>query len=340
MKGVNWLTMKTLLRTLAEIPAPSGHEDALRAAVEKLIQPYADEIRVDALGNLIARKGRKSRGGKRIMLTAHLDEVGFMVSHVDAKGFARVSVLGGLSPHWQVGARVKFLNGSGGVIGLERLSELKDRLPAIDRYFLDTGASGSSSSAVKVGDVAVFDANFLDLGDRVISKALDDRIGVVLLIENLRSLRSGPNEVYFVFTVQQEVGGRGAGPAAYGLEPEIGLSVDTTLASDTPGANVRNSIALGQGPAIKIKDALLVSDPRLVEVLTHLARKNRILAQMEVLEGGDSDAGAIQIARCGTPVAGLSIPLRNTHSPSEIADWDDIRKTGILLAAFLRSTGL
>jgi putative aminopeptidase FrvX len=332
--------MKTLLRTLTQIPAPSGREDVLRAAVQKLIQPHADEIRVDALGNLIARKGKKAKNGRRIMLAAHLDEIGLMVSHVDADGFARFSVLGGLSPHRRVGTRVKFLNGASGVIGLEKPSELKDRAPGIEKYFIDTGASSPKDSPVKIGDVAVFDTDLLDLGNRVISKALDDRIGVALLIESLRNLKSSPHEIYFVFTAQEEVGVRGAGPAAYGLDPEIGLSVDTTPASDTPGASLRNPIALGKGPAIKIKDPSMVSDPRLVDVLTRLAQKSRLPLQMEVLEGGSTDARAIQIARSGARAAGLSVPTRNIHSPSEMADWGDIHSAGRLLAALLRSTEL
>ena len=332
--------MKTLLRTLTQIPAPSGREDELRAVVQKLIQPYADEVRVDALGNLIARKGKIAKNGKRLMLAAHLDEVGLIVSHVDAAGFARFSVFGVLHQNRRVGARVKFLNGAQGVIGLEKNSDQKDRAPSLDKYFIDTGATSPKDSPVKIGDVAVFDAEFQDLGQRVLSKALDNRVGVALLIESLRNLKSGPHEIYFVFTAQEEVGVRGAGPAAYGLDPEIGLSVDVTPASDTPAASLRNPIALGKGPALKIKDSLMVSDPRLVDALTRLAQKNRLPLQMEVLEGGSTDARAIQISRSGARVAGLSIPVRYGHSPSEMADWGDIHNAGRLLAALLRSTDL
>jgi tetrahedral aminopeptidase len=332
--------MKQLIQTLTQIPAPSGREDELRAAVQKMIQPHADEIRVDALGNLIARKGKKAKNGKSIMLAAHLDEVGLIVSHVDADGFARFSVLGGLLPHRHVGARLKFLNGAAGVIGLERSAELKDRAPGLDKYFIDTGATNPVDSPVKVGDVAVFDADFHDLGKRVLSRALDNRIGVALLIESLRSLKSSPHEIYFVFTVQEEVGVRGAGPAAYGLDPEIGLSVDVTPASDMPGASLRNPIALGGGPAIKIKDTLMVSDPQLVDALRRIAEKNRLPLQMEVLEGGSTDARAIQIAHSGARVAGLSVPVRYGHSQSGMADWADIQNAGRLLAALLRSTDL
>ncbi len=332
--------MKPLLRTLTQIPAPSGREDELRAVVQKMIQPHADEVRVDALGNLIARKGKTAKNGKRIMLAAHLDEIGLIVSHVDSNGFARFSALGRLSPHRRVGARVKFLNGALGVIGLERDAEQKDRAPAIDKYFIDTGATSQKDSPVKIGDAAVYDSNFLDLGGRVVSKCLDDRVGVALLIESLRNLKSGPNEIYYVFTVQEEVGGRGAGPAAYGLDPEIGLAVDVTIASDAPNASERNLIALGRGPAIKIKDSSVIADPRLVESLTRLAEKNRIPHQFEVIESIGTDARAMQITGMGARAGGLAIPLRNLHSPSEMIDLRDAQDTGRLLAAFLRSTDL
>ena len=332
--------MKTLLRTLTEIPAPSGREDALRKVVCDLIKPYADEMRVDALGNLIARKGRVAKGGKRLMLAAHLDEIGLIVSHVDAHGFVRFSALGGFSSHRLVGGRVKFLNGAHGVIGLEKPAEERDRKPSLDKFFIDTGAVDAKGSPVKVGDAAVFDTSFLDFGAQVVAKALDDRIGVALLIENLRNLKSSPHEIYFVFTVQEEVGARGAGPVAYGLDPEIGLSVEVTTANDTPNASARNPIALGKGPAIKIKDSGMLADSRLVDVMTRLAQKNRLPHQMEVLEGGSTDARAIQGARSGARTGGLVVPIRNLHSPSEMVDMGDIQIAARLLSALLRSTDL
>ncbi len=332
--------MKTLLRTLTEIPAPPGHEDELRAAVYKIIKPHVDEVRVDALGNLLARKGRASGKGRRIMLAAHLDEIGLIVSHVDADGFIRFGALGGFAPHRLVGARVKFLNGARGVIGLEKASEQSDRKPALDKFFIDTGATRAKDSKIKVGDVAVFDTTFLDLGTRLVAKSFDDRVGAALLIETLRNLKTSPHEIHFVFTVQEEVGARGAGPAAYGLEPEIGLAVDVTSASDLPNSGERNPIALGKGPAIKLKDTLMVSDPRLVETMTRLANKNRIPYQLEVLEGASTDARAIQIARAGARVGGLSIPTRNLHSPSEMLDLADVKNAARLLSALLRTTEL
>ncbi|MBV6396527.1 MAG: putative aminopeptidase YsdC [Anaerolineales bacterium] len=329
--------MKPLLKTLTEIASPSGHEDAIREAVLKLVKPHADEIRVDALGNVIVRKGRAAKNGKRVMLAAHLDEIGLIVSHVDANGFARFSTLGGFYPMRKVNTRVQFLNGARGVIGLEQPAHLEDRAPAMDKFFVDTGATSAKDSPVKVGDAAVFDAGFSDLGTRLVSKSFDDRVGVAILIEALHALKSSPHEVYFVFTVQEEVGVRGAGPAAYGIEPEIGLAVDVTWANDQPQAGERNPIKLGGGPAIKVKDSLMLSDPFLVEGLTRIAEKNRIPVQREVLEGGSTDARAIQLAGLGARAGGICIPLRNIHSPSEMLDMNDVNNTLKLLSAFLRS---
>ncbi len=324
--------MKQLLHTLTQIPAPSGREDEIRAVVRKMIQPYADEIRVDALGNLIARKGRKTKDGKRIMLAAHLDEIGLIVSHVDGNGFARFSALGGFAPHRKVGTRVRFLNGARGVIGLEREAEQKDRAPSPDRYFIDTGAASDKDSPVKVGDAAVFDAEFQDLGKRVVARALDDRVGVALLIESLTRLKSGRNEVWYVFTVQEEVGARGAGPASYGIDPEIGIAVDVTLANDAPNARGRNPISLGGGPAIKVKDAGVIADPRLVQALTRLAETNRIPHQFEVVEGFGTDARMMQMTGLGAQAGGIAVPLRHIHSPSEMVDMEDVKNAGRLLA--------
>ena len=188
--------------------------------------------------------------------------------------------------------------------------------------------------------MAVYDSTFLDIGGRVVSKCLDDRVGVALLVESLRNFKSGPNEVFYVFTVQEEVGARGAGPASYGIDPEIGLAVDVTNASDMPNTRERNVIALGHGPAIKVKDAGVIADPRLVESLTRFAEKNRIPRQFELAESIGTDARAMQITGLGARAGGLAIPLRNLHSPSEMIDLRDVQDAGRLLAALLRSTDL
>jgi endoglucanase len=331
-------TINILLQALTRIPAPSGSEDELRDAVLKMIRPHADEIRVDALGNLIARKGKLGRNGRRIMLAAHLDEIGVIVSHVDNAGYCRFSTLGGFSPHRLVGTRLKFLNGAAGVLCLERVPGQKERAPGISSYFIDTGATSPEDCPVHIGDMAVLDSGFSDLGGRVVSRCLDDRVGVVLLIESLRNQGAGVNEITYVFTVQEEVGGRGAGPAAYGLEPEIGLAVDVAIATDLPNDHEHSFVALGGGPAIKVKDAGVIADPGLVNSLKRIAEKKRIPVQLELTERIGTDARPIQMTGRGARAGGIGIPLRHLHSPSEMIDMRDVELAGRLLSAFIHTT--
>lgn len=325
--------MKKLLQELTEIPAPSGAEEAIRTYLRTTLEPLVDEIRVDALGNLITRKGQAGKGGKRILLAAHMDEIGVIVSHVDENGFVRFSPLGGVFGRYLPGGRVRFVNGVSGVIGLEP-QDKPTEIPPLEKMFIDVGATRRQDCPLTIGDVAVFDRPFLDLGDRLVSKAMDDRAGVAVLIETLRLLQNSPHELYFVFTTQEEVGVRGAVTAAFGVDPEIGLAVDVTPAADTPAPRP-GEIALGKGPAIKIKDAGMLSDPRLVQWMTRIAEKKRIPYQREILLGGSTDARAIQINRSGVISGALSLPVRYVHSPSEMVDHTDLQNAVQLLLALL-----
>ncbi|MEW6028838.1 MAG: M42 family metallopeptidase [Chloroflexota bacterium] len=329
--------MKALLKSLTEAFGPSGYEKNIREIVAKEVEPLADEVRVDALGNLIVRKGRAGRNGRRVMLAAHLDEIGLMVSHVDENGFVRFSGIGYLFATQVVGSRVRFLNGASGVIGIENQFEERPSRPSPDKFFIDVGAAGRSDCPVKVGDVAAFERSFLDLGGRLVAKSMDNRVGVLMAVEALRRLGSGPNEVTAVFTVQEEVGSRGAGPAAFGLDPEIGLALEVTPATDTPKSTARNKIVLGKGPAIKVKDAGMIADPRVVDWMRRAAEKARIPYQLEVLEGGSTDARSIQLNRGGALAGALSVPVRYVHSSSEMIDFDDLQNSIKLLVALLRS---
>ena len=228
--------MKALIKKLVETTGPSGYECQIRAVVRAEVEPYADELRVDALGNLIVRKGQRGPNGLKIMLAAHIDEIGVIVTHVDADGFVRFTTLGGVRPHTCVGGRVRFLNGISGVIAMEPLDD-PTRVPTFDQMYIDLGLSSNQNAPVKVGDVAAFERPFLDLGDRLVAKSMDDRIGAVVLIEALRQLKDTPHELYFVFSVQEEVGVRGATAAAFGVDPDLGLAVDVTGTGDTPKAH-------------------------------------------------------------------------------------------------------
>lgn len=325
--------MKELIRKLVEAAGPSGYEQSVRDLIKEEVTPYADEIRVDALGNLIVRKGQKREGGLRIMTAAHMDEIGVIVTHIEDDGFVRFTTIGGVRPHTCLGGRVQFINGVRGVIGGEKLESM-DRVHSFDKLFIDVGATSKADCPVKVGDVAVFERPFLDLGKRLVAKAMDDRVACAIQIETLRRLGDTPNEIYLVFTTQEEVGTRGATPAAFGIDPELGLSVDVTLTGDTP-KGIKMAVALGKGPAIKVRDSGMLADPRIVRWMVETAEKANIPYQLEVLDGGSTDARAIQLVRAGVPSGCLSIPCRYIHSPSEMVDYDDVQNAVALLVALL-----
>ena len=330
--------MKQLIEQLTQTVGPSGHETAVRDLVRKEIKGLADEVRVDALGNLIARVGKKTAGGLRIMISGHMDEIGVIVTHIDERGFARFTGIGGVRAANCIGGRVRFLNGQQGLIYMDRL-EQPDRMPGLENLYLDIGAASRETCPVKVGDMGIFDRPFLDLGDRLVSKAMDDRIAVAIMIEAMKQLKgvSTPNELVFVFSTQEEVGLRGATTAAFGVDPDLGLAVDVTATGDTPRSG-RMAVALGKGPAVKVRDGGMISDPRVVRWMSDVAEKEGIPYQLEILEGGTTDARAIQITRAGVPAGCLSIPTRYLHSPSEMVDYQDVQNSVKLLAALLSST--
>lgn len=325
--------MKPLIQKLVETTSPSGYEADIRQVIRAEIEPLVDDLRVDALGNLIAQKGRGKTSGIKIMLSAHMDEIGVMVTHVDKNGFIRFMPLGGVYPRNCLGGRVRFLNGQTGVINSERMEDAT-KLPTFEQMYIDVGAKDRQSVALHVGDVACFDRPFSDLGDRLVSKAMDDRIGVAVLIQALRQWKNSPHQVYFVFSTQEEVGLRGVTPAAFGVDPDLGLSVDVTLTGDTPKGS-KMQVKLGDGPAIKVRDGGMLSDPRVVDWMVRGAEKARLPYQLEILEAGTTDARAIQITRAGVPAGCLSIPCRYIHSPSEMVDYNDVQNGVHLLLELL-----
>ena len=325
--------MKQLIKKLTETYSPSGFETAIREVIRKEIKPLVDEIRVDALGNLIARKGSKSKGGLKIMLAGHMDEIGLMATHIDENGFIRFTGLGGIRPAALTGGRVRFMDGTPGVISSDRITDMS-KAPALDQCFIDVGASSRKECPVKVGDVCAFDRPFIDLGNRMIAKSMDDRIGCAVMIEALRTLKASPHELTFVFTTQEEVGLRGATTSAFGVDPDLGLSVDVTGTGDTPKGS-RMEVSLGKGPAIKVKDGGMLADPRVVKWMIHTAEKAKIPYQREVLEGGTTDARAMQVARAGVLAGCISVPTRYVHNPSEMVDTRDVENSVKLMVALL-----
>ncbi|OGO62675.1 MAG: aminopeptidase [Chloroflexi bacterium RBG_19FT_COMBO_55_16] len=325
--------MKSLIQKLVETTGPSGYESQIRAVIRAEVEAYADQVHVDALGNLIVTRGQLNPGGQKVMLAAHMDEIGLIATHVDENGFVRFTTIGGVQRKYCSGGRVCFFNGTPGVIGLEQLED-QNKMPTFEQMFIDVGAANRAECPVRVGDMATFDRPFADFGMRLVSKAMDDRIGVAVLVETLRQMGTSPNQVFFVFSVQEEVGLRGATTAAFGLDPDIGIAVDVTGSGDTP-KGLKMSVALGKGPAIKVRDGGMLSDPRIVDWMVHTADKAQIPYQIEVLETGTTDARAIQLTRAGVPVGCVSIPCRYIHAPSEMVDYNDVQNAVRLLLALV-----
>lgn len=326
--------MKDLLKRLTEAFGPSGAEDSVREVIRKEVEPYVDEIRVDALGNLICLK--KGSGGKRVLLDGHMDEIGLMVTHIDDKGFLRFGTIGGVSPTVALGQRVYFENGTFGVIGSERIED--QRGLQVDRLYIDIGAGdkNEAESKVKVGDSAAFFQPAVVLGSRFVAKALDDRAGCAVIIEALKRLGQTSHEIYAVFASQEEVGLKGARVAAFGIEPDVGIAFDVTRTGDTP-KGLTMAVSLGDGAAVKVKDSSLICHPGLRDYMIKVAEDKGIKYQREVLTGGGTDAGAIQMSRAGIPAGVISIPCRYIHSPSEMIDLDDMEACVLLTKALCES---
>lgn len=324
--------MKDLIKKLTEAFGPTGSEDSAREVVKKEVAPYVDEMRVDALGNLIAHKKGK---GKKIVLDGHMDEIGLMVTHIDDNGFLRFGTLGGVNPYSSLAQRVVFGNGTVGVIGNERIDEPKDF--KMEKLFIDIGASDkkAAEAKVRVGDSCAFLQPFVDLGDRVIAKAMDDRIACAVIIETLKGLKTD-HDIYAVFTTQEEVGLRGARAAAFAIEPDVGIAIDVTPTGDTPKGRNAN-VSLGKGAAIKAMDRSVICTPAVKNLMVTLAEERKIKYQIEVLEMGGTDAGAIQMTKAGIPAGVISIPCRHVHTPCEMVDMGDVTACVALAKALCES---
>jgi putative aminopeptidase FrvX len=324
--------VKELIRKLTEAYRPSGHEDAMRGVIREEIAFLANEVRVDTLGDLIAAKTGQG-DGRRVMLAAHMDEIGVIISYVDDKGFLRFQPIGGVGPTTLVGGRIQFEDGAVGIIAGENRQEFsKD--PDLSKLYIDVGATCREDAEARMGQAASFVRPFADLGQRIVAKAIDDRIGCAVLIETLRRLKDSAHDVCAVFSVQEEVGLRGARTSAYGMEPELAIAVDITLAAETPEA-AKLAMKLGAGPCVKVMDSGMLSHPGVKDLLVDTAEANGIPYQMEVLPRGTTDAAAIQLVRSGVPAGCVSIACRYFHTPSEMVDMGDVQESVRLLVAVL-----
>ncbi|MBN1992576.1 MAG: M42 family metallopeptidase [Anaerolineae bacterium] len=325
--------MKDLIKQLTEAYGPPGYEQAVRDLIRQHVTPHADSVEVDPLGNLHAVKKGNGQGVK-IMLAAHMDEIGLMVSHVDDKGFARFTSLGFVHPATMVGNRAIFTNGAMGVINVEKWPHPDAPDHSQRSLYLDFGVKNKKELPVRVGDVAAFQRPFVDLGDALVAKSMDNRIGCAILVETLRQLQQTPHAVHFVFTVQEEVGVRGATTAAYKVHPDVSIALDVTDSGDVPERK-HFEVKMGHGPAIKIMDKGMLAHPGLKKWMVETATKNKIPYQMEILTLGSTDARAMQLAHEGSAAGAISIPCRHVHTPSEMVSYSDVQNAVKLLLAML-----
>ncbi len=325
----------TLLETLTQTFGPSGYEDRIRGVIRNAIEPKATEIRVDALGSLVSLQRGKGKEGQRqkILLAAHMDEIGLMATHIEEKGFVRFTSIGGLQAISRIGTRAKFADGTSGPIYVERREETS-KVPALSHLYVDVGATGREDCPVRVGDPAVFVGPLQKQGNRLISKAMDNRIGCYVLIEALRRLEQPHHDVFFVFTTQEEITLSGARTSAYRIEPDLAISVDVTSTGDTPKA-LPMDVSLGGGPAIKVKDSGMIAHPKVRDMLVDAGEQAKVPYQMEVLLRGSTDAAAMQLVRRGVPSGCLSIPCRYVHTTSEMIDVTDVEGAVDLLVHLL-----
>lgn len=334
----------SLLKELTEAHGTSGYEDALRVIVRRELGPLTD-ITSDAMGNLICRK-KGSGDGPKVMIAAHMDEIGFVVKYIDKDGFIRLNPLGGWDPRQMNSQRVIVTTANGPLSGVlmygtkpaHMLSDSeKKEGQNIDSFFVDLGLSGDEvKQQVRVGDQVTMDGRFAEIGNHFTCKTMDDRVAVFVMIEAMKALGPHVADIYAVATVQEEIGLRGAAASGWSIEPDVAIAIDITLANDIPGIPEQDHVTkLGQGAAIKIMDSSLICHPKVVAHFREIAEANSIKYQDEILSRGGTDAGAIQRLHGGVPSFTLSIPCRYVHTVNETVHPDDVQACIDLLARYL-----
>lgn len=331
-----------LLNKICTTPGTSGFEQRIRAVVLEELKGLTDEVEMDNMGNIYAIK--KGKSNKRVMVGAHMDEIGFIVTHIDDKGFIRFHTLGGFDPKTLTAQRV-IIHGKKDVIGVMASKPIhvmtpdeRNKVAKLSDYFIDTGLSAEEvKELVEIGNPITREREFIEMGNCVNGKSLDNRLAVFILIETLKKLKGKeiPFDLYGVFTVQEEVGIRGANVSSMRINPDFGFGLDTTIAFDLPGAAEHEMITkLGAGTAIKIMDASTICDYRMVDYMKKTADKHNIKWQPEILTAGGTDTAGIQRMTEGGSIAGaVSIPTRHLHQVIEMANKDDIQGSIDLLTA-------
>ena len=322
-----------LLKRISETPGTSGFEQAIRQVIIKEIKPYVDRIEIDNMGNVIAfRKGKQN---KKLMIAAHMDEIGFIVNYIDDNGFLHFLPLGGFDPKTLVSQRV-IVHGKKDLVGVMASkpihimkAEERKKPAEIQDFFIDLGMQKEEvDKYVEIGNPVTRERELIEMGDCVNGKSLDNRISVYILIEVLKQLHKKelPFDTYAVFTVQEEVGIRGAQIASLNINPDFGLALDTTIAYDVPGSTPKESVtSLGKGAAIKIMDSATITDYRMVQFMKETAKKNQIKWQAELLPAGGTDTAMVQRMNKGGAITGaISIPTRHIHQVIESVHKEDL----------------
>ena len=331
-----------LLSKICTVPGAPGFEQRVREMVINEVKDLVDDLEIDNMGNVYAIK--RGKASKKVMIGAHMDEIGFIVTHIDDNGFIRFHTLGGFDPKTLTAQRV-LIHGKKDIVGVMASKpihvmspEERNKVAKIKDYFIDTGLSADEvKEIVSVGDSITREREFIEMGNCVNGKSLDNRLAVFILIETLRNLKDKevPYDIYGVFTVQEEVGIRGANVSSMRIKPDFGFGLDTTIAFDLPGASAHEKITkLGEGTAIKIMDASTICDYRMVAFMKKTAENHNIKWQPEILTAGGTDTAGIQRMTEGGSITGaVSIPTRHLHQVIEMAHKEDIKGSIDLLTA-------
>ena len=313
-----------IIKKMLYTPAITGNEQKFAKLVAEVMKPYCDEVTIDRMSNVIAYKKGTSPNPKKLMFAGHMDEIGFIVTHIDDNGFLRVSSMGGINFMACAYYTVIFENGTRGVLAPE--ADFNNAFHA-GKFFIDIGASSKKSAEkrVKVGDFCCVAPSIQKLsGTRYAGRPFDDKLGCAIMVEAAMKAESNPNDVYYVFTVQEEVGCRGSKTAAYAIMPDFSVAFDVTGTGDTIGARPM-AVSLGKGAAVKIKDASVICDPAFTKFIADMATENNIPWQYEILEAGGTDTCSMQTAGAGSIATAISIPTRYIHSNVETFDMKDYK---------------
>ena len=338
-----------LLKALCETPGVPGNEGRVRDLIQAEVADLFDEVQVDPMGSLLCRRdARKGKDPQKVMLLCHMDEIGFMVSHVSEKGFIYLQAVGGFDPRNLFSRRVLVCTDEGDLKGVMNpggppvhIASPEDRkkIPEVGEFFVDIGRGEATADVVKVGDMVVMDELLIEMGDKIVSKALDNRIACWLGIEAIRGLGKTKHgcEIHVAFTTQEEVGLRGARTASFAVQPDVGIGIDTTLSCDTPGVPEQDRTTVqGEGFGLHIRDSSFIADRALVAEFEALATAKKIPFQRTMLRAGGQDGAAAQQAAAGARAVGIVVGTRYIHTVTEMIHRSDLQAARDILVAYLK----